>query len=304
MLAGAEKTLYNQRKREVKEPMSAIEHLLAGLIDYAGLYPPASLDMPTAWRNYLSYAQGKHAPALGRFVVDMTRLDELRETAGDFLRSLRLSVIAGPAAEWDGLQFLLRDGFPIDMVEMKTDEPAEIERIAKCIPAGIKAYFEVPVEGHATEALAAISACGARAKLRMGGVVAEAFPSVGAIAEMLKTLAASRVSFKATAGLHHAIRSRHAFTYKSDSPSGTMHGFLNLACAAALVYFGGETDEARRLLEEEDPAVWQVTSDAVRWRGFRWSADQLGTARKNFLVSFGSCSFAEPIHDLEALGWL
>lgn len=288
----------------MKEAMKAIDNLLAGLIDYAGLYPPASLDMPTAWRKYLSYAQGKHAPALGRFVVDMTRLDELRETAGDSIRSLRLSVIAGPAADWDRLQFLLSDGFPIDMVEMKTDEPAEIERIAKSIPAGIKTYFELPFHAHSGEELEAISDVGARAKLRMGGVVAEAFPSIEAIVEMMRALAAHRLSFKATAGLHHAIRSHHTFTYRPDSPAGTMHGFLNLACAAALVYFGGEANDARRLLEERDPGAWKVTSEGLAWRELYWSADQFRTVRENFLVSFGSCSFAEPIHDLEALGWL
>jgi len=288
----------------VKEPMSVIENLLAGLIDYAGLYPPASLDMPTAWRNYLSYAQGKHAPALGRFVVDMTRLEELREAAGDSMRSSRLSVITGPAADWDRLRFLLSDGFPIDMVEMKTDEPAEIERIAKCIPNGIKTYFEVPFHAHSGDALEAISRAGARAKVRMGGVVAEAFPSFEAIVEMMRALAERRIPFKATAGLHHAIRSSHPFTYRADSPTGMMHGFVNLVCAAALIYFDGVTDEAVRLLEERDPGAWSVDSESLAWRGFYWSADQLRAVRENFLMSFGSCSFAEPIHDLEALGWL
>jgi len=63
--------------------MTAIETLLAGLIDYAGLYPPASLDMRTAARNYVSYQNGPHAFALGRFIVDIARTDELRGFAGD-----------------------------------------------------------------------------------------------------------------------------------------------------------------------------------------------------------------------------
>ena len=74
--------------------MTALESLLAGIIDYAGLYPPASLDMRTAVRNYLNYGHSQHASALGRFIVDINRLTELREVAGDSTRHLRLSVLA------------------------------------------------------------------------------------------------------------------------------------------------------------------------------------------------------------------
>ncbi len=83
-----------------------------------------------------------------------------------------------------------------------------------------------------------------------------------------------------------------------------MHGFLNLACAAALLYGGGDLSQAILLLEEQDPNAWQVTPDAIAWRSFRWSTEELRTVRESFLTSFGSCSFTEPIEDLEALGWL
>lgn len=140
--------------------------------------------------------------------------------------------------------------------------------------------------------------------MRMGGVTAEAFPSIEEIARALKNLAASRISFKATAGLHHAVRSRHPFTYAPNSAIGTMHGFMNLVCAAAFIHFGGEMDSAKEILGEEDPGAWTITSDEVSWRSLRWSAAQLRTVREGFLISFGSCSLDEPLHDLEALGWL
>jgi hypothetical protein len=162
----------------------------------------------------------------------------------------------------------------------------------------------VPVDPPDSNLFEAISAAGACAKLRMGGVIAEAFPSVQATAKTLKALADRRIAFKATAGLHHAIRSSHPFTYEPLSAAGVMHGFLNLGCAAALLHFGGEAGEAECLLEEQNPDAWQVTQDAVAWGNFRWSAEQLRAVRKEFLISFGSCSFEEPIHDLEAMGWL
>ena len=34
---------------------ASLRILMEGLIDYAGLFPPASLDMPTAVRNYAAY---------------------------------------------------------------------------------------------------------------------------------------------------------------------------------------------------------------------------------------------------------
>jgi len=284
--------------------MKAIDSLLAGLIDYAGLYPPAGLGMRSALRNYLSYARGKHAPALGRFLVDITRLPELRQAAGDSMRGLRLSVIASPETVSENLQRFLDDGFPIDAIEIKTDWPSAIEHIGKCIPAGVTAYFEAPIVSRNSDLFAAISAAGARIKLRMGGLTVEAFPSTQVIANMLKAIADRRIPFKATAGLHHPVRSRYPLTNEPGSPAGTMHGFINLVCAAALLHFGGEAIDAKKVLDEEDPGAWQVTPADLSWRSYSWRAEQLRMVRQQFFISFGSCSFEEPMRDLEVLGWL
>ena len=57
----------------------SLRALLTGLIDYAGLFPPAKLDMATNVRNYATYLAGDHAFALGRMKCPITRLDELTE---------------------------------------------------------------------------------------------------------------------------------------------------------------------------------------------------------------------------------
>jgi len=220
------------------------------------------------------------------------------------MRGLRLSVIALPETVSENLQRFLDDGFPIEAVEIKTDWPSAIERIGKRIPAGLTAYFEVPIVFRNSDLFAAISAAGARIKLRMGGLAAEAFPSTQVTANMLKAIADRRIPFKATAGLHHPVRSRHPLTNETDGPAGTMHGFINLACAAALLHFGGEASDAKLALNEEDPGAWQVTPAVIGWRSSRWTAEQLRTVRQQFFISFGSCSFEEPVHDLEVLGWL
>ena len=83
-----------------------------------------------------------------------------------------------------------------------------------------------------------------------------------------------------------------------------MHGFINLACAAALLYFGGDVRETQLELEEEWPGAWKVTPEAIVWEESGWSADELGEVRQQFFAGFGSCSLEEPIRELEALRWL
>ncbi|HEY2473055.1 MAG TPA: hypothetical protein VGI45_35065 [Terracidiphilus sp.] len=284
--------------------MSAIDSLLAGLFDYAGLYPPAGLSMRSAANNYVEYGSSKHASALGRFIVNLDRMEELRSVAGDSFSRLRLSVIATENTDWNGLTAKISDGAPIDALEMKCGSISDVERAASKIPRPLTTYFEVGLDAAGRAVLKAVVAAGARAKIRMGGVVADAFPATSDVVQMLESLAELRLPFKATAGLHHPVRSRRPFTYQPQSPQGMMHGFVNLCCASALIYGGGDRREAEALLEEQDPSAWRITSDAIHWQDQSWTADQISKMRSRFLLSIGTCSFEEPIRDLESLGWL
>jgi len=284
--------------------MRAIEALLDGLIDYAGLYPPAGLDMQSAVRNYLSGQQGRYGYALGRFVVDLNRIEEFRSVAGASASEVRLSLIVPPAPEWTGLAMLVDAGLRIEAVEFRAGRVEEAAMCRKYIPSNITTYLEVPVGDGAAELVDAIAGSGNRIKLRMGGLVAAAFPEVCTVARVLGEASRRRLSFKATAGLHHPIRSRHPFTYEQGSSSGMMHGFVNLFCAAALVYFEGDATDAESVLHEEKAAAWEVEADAIAWGSMRWSAAQIRKVRQDLMICIGSCSFEEPMRDLEALGWL
>lgn len=283
--------------------MNAIHAALSGLIDYAGLYPPAALDMQAAVRNYLEYRESKRAFILGRFIVNITRMNELREAAGDGFRSMPLSVIAAQDLDPRLIWRYLDEGFRIESIEMKCNDAATAVSIAELLPDAVERYLEISIEDPAPEWHDTLAGIRARAKLRMGGVVAEAFPSTKAVALMLHALAGRQLPFKATAGLHHPIRSHHPFTYAADSACGMMHGFLNVLFAAALLYSGGAAGEALHTLEEESLAAWRVTQNSIRCGALEWTADQLRMVREQFFMSFGSCSFVEPIRDLEALGW-
>jgi hypothetical protein len=284
--------------------MTVIAKLLDGLIDYAGLYPPGSLDMQALTRNYHSYRHGRHAYALGRLVVDLKRMEELRKAAGECLQQFPLSLILTAEQDLDGLLRLLDEGLKIEAVEIKTETLSEIERIAKRLPVEVLTFFEVVVAAGDAKVLDAICAAGAQVKLRMGGVVADAFPSPRATAGMLQALTDRHLMFKATAGLHHPLRSRHPYTYAPDSAFGVMHGFVNLCCAAALIHFGGDAIDAALILEETDPHAWVASPESVAWRDFRWRTFQIEEVRQEFFRCVGSCSFTDPLGDLETLGWL
>jgi hypothetical protein len=304
VLAGIEEALQVQRGEQAEEEMTAIDSLLAGLFDYAGLYPPASLGMLSAANNYLEYSRGKHAAALGRLIVNVERLGELRSAVGAPLRQFRLSVIVTESGDWDGLGDKIREGFPIETVEIKCGSASDIERIAVEIPRQITTYFEIPLDAENDAALDAVAKAGARAKIRMGGVVPEALPAIPDVVRRLESMAKLRLPFKATAGLHHPVRSQRALTYQKQSPQGMMHGFMNMCCAAALCYFGGDAEETEAMLGEQDESAWQVSAEKIQWHDQSWTADQLSEMRSRFFISIGSCSFEEPMHDLESLGWL
>lgn len=284
--------------------MNAIAALLTGLFDYAGLYPPAGLSMRSAANNYLEYSRGARAWALGRFIVNLERIDELRSVVGDSLGRFRLSVIATENTDWATLVAPTGSLALVDSVEIRCGTSADVERLAAQIPRQLAVYFEVANDASGQAALREIAALGARAKIRMGGVVADAFPSIRDVAGMLKTLADLRLPFKATAGLHHPLRSRRPLTYQQESPEGVMHGFMNFICASACLYLGGDAKDVEGILEERDPSAWRVSPNAIEWRHHRWKTAQLREIRSRFLFSIGSCSFEEPIRDLESLGWL
>jgi hypothetical protein len=146
--------------------------------------------------------------------------------------------------------------------------------------------------------------------LRTGGVVAEAIPSVEAIAAFIERCAQLAIPFKATAGLHHSLRGAHPLTYDANSPQATMHGFLNVFTAAAIASAIGTAPHGMLATCLSDPvrANWHFGEDALTWSGdeqpVRIELDTLRAMRSNFALSFGSCSFEEPIRELRELDLL
>ena len=294
---------------------TALRTLLAGSIDYAGLFPPAGLDMAPAVRAYAEYRAGPDAWALGRFVVPAARLPELeREVEALAPRAPAepwpLSVLLGadPAAELEHLGELnCRHAAPGatalsgDVVEARAGTVEAIPRLLSAVPRWATAYVEVPLDPDPAPLVAAIARAGGRAKARTGGITADAFPEPAALLRFLRAVTAMDVPFKVTAGLHHLLRAEYRLTYAPGSPRGTMYGFLNLFLTAAFLRAGLPDADALHLLEERSASAFRFTPDTIEWRGRRVDLDTIAATLAQGIGGFGSCSFTEPVGEVREM---
>jgi hypothetical protein len=204
--------------------------------------------------------------------------------------------------EIDWVRSLNNNQIAIAALEFPPLPPAEIEKVFPRLPVGVESFFEIPLQGDIDAYLAAVRHAGASAKLRTGGITAEAFPSTAQLCQFIVACAKAQVPFKATAGLHHPLPGNYRLTYEPDSPSTVMHGFLNVAILAALVYWQKVTlEEALEVIEESSIKGFQVKADGIAWSTHNLNLAEIEEVRQRFFRSFGSCSFQEPIDDLKEL---
>ncbi|HEV2642800.1 MAG TPA: hypothetical protein VGT98_08835 [Candidatus Elarobacter sp.] len=296
----------------------ALTDLVAGAVDYAGLFPPAALDMDAAVRAYASYLQDGARFMLGRFVVPVVRLREFEDAragiapAGDTTRGepWRLSVLTGPDTTADlALASRFNDRHAeagdavIDAVELKVVSRPEIAAAVSRMPRELTPYFEIPVADDPADLVAEIRRGGAYAKVRTGGVTADAFPQPAQLARFLVRCRDAKVGFKLTAGLHHPLRASYPLTYAAGAPRADMFGFLNLYVAAALAWADTPEPVVVAALESRSAHDFHFTDDALGFRGHWVSVDEVRDARTRFVRSFGSCSFREPADELASLSF-
>ena len=287
---------------------------LSGFIDYAGLFPPAGLDLATTVANHDRYARSLERWMLGRLVVPLARLDELAamlaRTPGE--PEWSVSALVTTADGWDAVEATLarfhasgRRGVTVTAIEAALPDAASVARVRAVTPEGLERFIEIPLDETRDAWLDAVAAAGCRAKIRTGGVTGDRFPSPATLAGVLAACARRQLPLKATAGLHHPLRNAYPLTYEPDSPSGMMHGFVNLLVAAAVVRSGaGGEDAAVRALQTRDAPTFAVHPDAIQWDGWTFDAATCEDTRAHLLRSVGSCSFEEPVRELRALGWL
>lgn len=269
--------------------------LLTSLVDDAGLFPPAELPMAEALARHDGDARGRHPMLTHRFLVRASQVGELREALlqeGPLQLGLILDTDPGG---WDAAIKAVQDDprLAVAMVDVPipASEDAEAfagaaaERLGQEAP-GALVFFEPPRPEWL--AVPAGSDAPRGLKVRCGGARADLFPSPGQLAAFIVACAASGTCFKATAGLHEAVR-------HTDARTGfTHHGFLNLLIAAVRATAGVDVGgvEAALSLTDSDALVAEI----------RATAADLATAARGLMVSYGSCSTAEPVAEAARLG--
>ena len=288
--------------------------LLDGLIDYAGLYPPASHDMDEMVRRFDQGLSSETDWMLGRVIVPVNRLDEFERSAASCLPTVDtedpwcLSVLVS-AAESDSLESDIErlavfnerhcetaHGLALaDVIELKASTSEGLDTALDLLPDDLFPFFELPAGKDNRGLLAALAGSEAAAKIRTGGVKPELNPSTEEVARFIHQCIQAGVPFKATAGLHHPL--------PNENPAVPAHqqGFLNVFTAAVVAaHHDVDVETLVDLLDLTEGLSFE--EERMQIGEFTLEREQIEDVRAARAISFGSCSWEEPLADLQALG--
>ena len=234
-----------------------------GLVDDAAIFPPGDADLAEAVQAYVARRDEWYADLVGSFVVTDTRL-------GSIPADLPVSVVltSGAGAVEGVASLASRKGLRLAGLEVAVrdaDDPVgnvrRIDAAARAAELDVPVFVEIPGPATASWLAAAdeVAACGHRLKLRLGNVDHDLVPDSGTVAAWIDAALDRETRFKATAGLHRAVR--------HDPEGGGSHGFLNVMAATQALWDGGSAADAADVLEQRDGAALAATdlSAARRW---------------------------------------
>ncbi|MEU3889697.1 hypothetical protein [Streptomyces sp. NPDC029041] len=264
------------------------------LFDDAALFPPGNAAMADALEGHLAWKASAEAAYVGAFVCSDARWPELVKHLPTASRIKASVTVPGGM---DGLSAAVAAASNTPKTTLVAVEVPLLrgQRVAALttqldreLPAHTTGYLEVPV-GEVDHALCrSLALTRHRLKLRTGGTTATAFPTENELAAAIGHATLNRLSFKLTAGLHHAVRHRDPVTGFEH------HGFLNVLLATSAVLAGSPASSVASILADRNPAS---VAEAFR----RLDAETTHSVRRQF-ESFGTCSIDEPLDDLTALG--
>ena len=292
------------------------------IIDYAGLFPPASLDLDTAIQNYRKYYDESEHWMLSRFIIPAKRLTEITpEQMGIFTKDkpLKLSLLTSDLAQDVQVIHLFEEKYSdvisLDLLETRFSGPEfedYIDYTGNIIEKNgwqLRPFFELPFDNdwdaHLEDSIGALATYNKNTvntvgfKLRCGGIKASMVPSSEQIANTIIHCRNRGVSVKFTAGLHHPIR------HFDEKINAYMHGFVNIFGGAMLASAHDlSVDQIIPIIAEEDADQFVMSDDVFGWRDLTIASHDIMKLRQAALISYGSCSFDEPREDLHGLGWL
>jgi hypothetical protein len=312
------------------------------IIDYAGLFPPAKLDLEPALAEYDHIRGGDHAWMLGRFIVDVPRLRELArlgrefklrtnfpirlcviprsaDSAGESLDILRADAAAVRSVTSDYRDTVFVDGFeirfPAETVK-RSDYVSYLARVREIIQSAdirdVELFAEVPPtlewrrnDTAAVEGLAAY---------------ATEFPDDPTLRRAgfkLRCGGLEAQDFPPVERIAHVIANcrdrmiplkctaglHHPVRFHDPGLDTKQHGFLNVFGAGVIASaLNASPAELTTCLLDETPDSFRFDGNRFHWRDLFVSTAQIERGRNGLVCAFGSCSFDEPLDDLRALG--
>lgn len=290
------------------------------LIDYAGIFPPAALSLEEAVSRYASYLKDADAWMLGRFVCFAAQLSQLGPYLDLFSESrpLRISALAPKNATTENLVGQL-EAIQREMERFNTEWGGRgcVDAVEVALPEGLPGaacvrgcfqnalptFLEIPYNASFEENLPGVLDSLAQEKLgfklRTGGVVTPAFPTCAQVASAIVGCRERGIPMKCTAGLHHPLRRYDA------SVQTKMHGFMNVFGAGILAHAHSlKAETVQRIVEDSDASHFAFDMDGLGWQDLKANTEQISRVRREAMISFGSCSFDEPLAEMRALDWL
>lgn len=271
-----------------------------GLCDDAAMFPPGSAPLAEAVPAHRRHMGSPYAEVVGPLVVAASALGELADlvagNSGQPCLSVSVTVPTGPEHLAEAMATVQELPVHLQALEVAVPEGIGITELLNALDTvcvhspAVEVFVEIPRAERSAELIAALSGTRYRAKFRTGGIRAELYPGETELAEAVGAAVNAGVAFKATAGLHHAVRN-------TDPETGfEQHGFLNLLLATECALRGADQAELVRILAERDD---QAIAAHVR---------DLDTARvaatRDQFVSFGTCSINDPLTELMDLDLL
>lgn len=290
----------------------ALARLLEGVIDYAGLFPPAKLSMAESVENYLRYRSDQDRGwILDRFVCTASRLSELAAALDpyDNILPVAVSVVGTSGDGWEDnlsadatsmTSFIGQAGNRADLeaYEIRIPDHENLQSYLFDLKAfnQVEVFCELPWGPSVADSIGLLAeAEWVGAKARTGGLDAFAFPSHEYLGTFLQQCVQLEVPFKLTAGLHHPIRSHR------DEVGTKMHGFLNVLTAATMLSVHDLTQkETISILDSENPDDFVFNNSTLRFGEWAADVEDIADAR-NLFIGIGSCSVDEPLDDLREL---
>lgn len=273
------------------------------IIDYAGLFPPANLDLKSVVDNYVKYMQEENSFILGKLICPINMLEAMGECLKGHKLNNPIQVIGlvnqpnsskNVEEAIDSFRKKYHKLAEISSLEVKffaDDTLSETTTLNSMLPT----FVEVKDLNQVDE----IRKSGAGIKVRCGGVTPNDFPSSSSVASIILRCVDTETPLKFTAGLHHPIR------HYSQEYACKMHGFVNIFGGTILAYKQKmDLHDLIHILDDEYAPHFTFDDDGFRWKDLSADCKMIESLRINALQGFGSCSFDEPITDIKTLGWM